>query len=266
MKIQNTPLSELHGVLNISNRWQGPAPGEGVAYKNWRMEDHDAPILKYLYHNLQPKRHLEFGTWYGFGACLVAENSPATIWTLNLWEGEKRSTGENLYGHVEVELTTSSQEPTVEDAPKGLFSFLRKQPSRSQQLPAQRLFKASDSGELIGRLYREKGYGHRVNQVFCNSLEWDTSAYPDGFFDTIMVDGGHGEQIVQSDTRKSLRMLRPGGLMIWHDYCPDAEIVRDFPTSKGVVDAIQNMGPELDLCFDTLHWIVPSYILVGVKK
>jgi predicted O-methyltransferase YrrM len=266
MKILNTPLSELHKFFGISNAWEGPAPGEGIAYKNWRMEDHDAPILKYLYKNLKPKRHLEFGTWYGFGASLVAENSPATIWTLNLWEGEKKPTGENLYGHVEVELPAAAQQVDAEDKIKGLFSFLRKPLTPVQKPTPQRIFKASDSGELIGRLYRERGLGHRVNQIYCDSMDWDTSAYPDGFFDTIMIDGGHGENIVQNDTRKSLRLLRSGGLMIWHDYCPDAEIVRDFPTSKGVVEAINTMHGHLEVYFDTLHWIVPSYILIGVKK
>lgn len=265
MEIIKTDLKNLHQALGWENPWRGNAPGEGVPFRNWKMEDHDAPILKYLYQNVQPRRHLEFGTWYGFGACLVAESSPATIWTLNLWEGEKRETGENLYGHVEVELQDANPKSQIVTTPSGLLSFWRKR-TRLDRTPVSRIFKASDSGELIGRLYRERGFGNRVNQVFCDSLEWDTAAYPDSFFDTIMIDGGHGEGIVQSDTIKSLRLLRPGGIMIWHDYCPDAEIVRDFPTSKGVVDAIHNMSGVLGDYFDSLHWIFPSYILVGCKK
>lgn len=268
MKLLQTPLSDLGAALQFSNSWVGPAPGDGVEYKDWRMEDHDAPILQYLYKNLQPKRHLEFGTWYGFGACLVAEISPATIWTINLWEGERTPAGHNLYGSVDTPSAPLTQAPCQ---PAGLGARLKQMLTKfllstdTIQKPPLSL-KASDSGELIGQMYRERGYGHRVNQVFTDSTKWDASNYPDHFFDTVMVDGGHGHQIVTNDTRKSLRLLRPGGLMIWHDYCPVPEIVSNVPTSKGVVEAIKGMSSELAAHFDALHWIIPSYVLVGMKR
>jgi predicted O-methyltransferase YrrM len=262
--IPKIELKNIHKELNLKNPWIGSAPGQNVPFKNWKMEMHDAPIFEYIYREFKPRRHLEFGTWYGYGACLVAENCPATIWTINLWEGEKKPTGENIYAHVEVELP-SQQQPSTDLPPrKGIFSILSKKATPSTAI-SQRIFKASDSGELIGRLYREKGFGNRVNQVYCNSLDWDATAYPDSFFDTVLIDGGHGKDIVKNDTLKSMRLLRSGGLMMWHDYCPEEEIMRDFPTCKGVVDAIVEMEANLKKEFKEPKWLFPSFILIAEK-
>jgi len=39
-----------------------------------------------------------------------------------------------------------------------------------------------------------------------------------GNTDFIFLDGGHTDAIVRSDTQKSLEMLSPQGILVWHDY------------------------------------------------
>jgi len=77
-------------------------------------------------------------------------------------------------------------------------------------LPQQTSY-VTDTLGFIGRLYLERELGHRVCQIYCDSRQWDTSAYPPEFFDTVLIDGGHQREIVISDTRKALPLLRSGG-------------------------------------------------------
>jgi hypothetical protein len=60
--------------------------------------------------------------------------------------------------------------------------------------------------------------------------------------------------------------MRSGGLMMWHDFCNEPEIIRDFSSSRGVVSAIDDMTPMLAEYFQSLYWIYPSFILIGIKK
>lgn len=36
--------------------------------------------------------------------------------------------------------------------------------------------------------------------------------------DFVFVDGAHDYQSVRKDTENALRLLRPGGVILWHDY------------------------------------------------
>ena len=67
------------------------------------MEVDDAPILRYLYRNLKPCRHLEFGTWQDQGALYVLEEFHATVRTINFLEGETGAEQNFTYGHFPAE-------------------------------------------------------------------------------------------------------------------------------------------------------------------
>ena len=123
-----------------------------------------------------------------------------------------------------------------------------------------------DAGGYIGHIYREKGLGPRVCQIYCDSREWDTSNYPPDFFDSVLIDGGHQPEVVVSDTRKALQVLRPGGLIVWHDFCPLPEIRSQAESIKGVTKGIEILLPELRAQLKKIRWINPSLILMGVKK
>ena len=178
------------------------------------------PYFNFLYQAHQPRRHLEFGTWQGWGTSLCLESCAATVWTINLPDGETRSDGTWAYGE---RVTDSS------NAPHGIVTA-----NFGEDELGPRTYHRTDAGGYIGRFYREKGLGHRVCQIYCDSRDWDTSNYPADFFDSVLIDGGHQPDVVINDTRKSLQVLRPGGLIMWHDFCPLPEIRSQFESVKGV--------------------------------
>ena len=57
----------------------------------------------------------------------------------------------------------------------------------------------------------------RITQLFGDSKTFDETPYVEAC-DLIFVDGSHAYSYVQSDSRKALRMVRPGGAVLWHDY------------------------------------------------
>jgi len=57
----------------------------------------------------------------------------------------------------------------------------------------------------------------KIEQLYGDSKELDEGPYL-GRCDLIFIDGSHAFSYVKSDTEKALAMLRPGGLLLWHDY------------------------------------------------
>lgn len=200
----------------------------------FNTERDETPIFEFIYSNFQPRRHLEIGTWEGHGTATVARVSDAEIWTVNLPEGERDADGNLLYPH-----------PTVSD------------PSANQP---------SDAGAAIGWRYRVAGFGGRVHQILCNSLYLDVGQWSPGFFDSVFIDGGHAVEVVTSDTDKTLPLLRSGGLMIWHDFCPEPITLSQNEAPKGVVAAVATNLSRWRPQFAKMFWIRPSWILVGIKN
>lgn len=124
---------------------------------------------------------------------------------------------------------------------------------------------ANDSLGFIGRHYINRGLGHRVCQIYCDSRDWDVSNYPSGFFDTALIDGGHSEEVVANDTQKACRLVRPGGIVMWHDFCPQAQVLRDCTSPRGVILAVHHQWEWLSKQMQDLFWISPSWILIGVN-
>ena len=238
------------GLSQLLGRTEAPPPAPTHGLEVWQMERDDAPLFRYLYRCHQPRRHLEFGTWQGFGTCLCLESCGATVWTLNLADGETKPDGSWAYGERIADESS---------APPGAVRL-----NFGQDENGPRTYHRTDAGSYIGRLYREKGFGHRVCQIYCDSRQWSTEAYPAGFFDSGLVDGGHQPEVVICDTRKAVPLLRSGGLMLWHDYCPVPTVIT--AAVQGVTAAIEVLRPELEAQFSTLVWINPSHILLGIKK
>jgi len=215
---------------------------------DWNMARDDGPILAKIIRWVAPRRHLEFGTWKGFGACLVMENSPATVWTINLWEGELHPGGGAAYSE------------TLPQKRKGFLEKILGKRSTSDAAVIQ-----TDAKERIGIMIHEKKLGHRVNHVFCDSKKWDSTAYPEGFFDTIFIDGGHQADVVASDTRKALPLLREGGVVLWHDFCLDQDVRKKFPHVNTVIAGVEAAAEEIKKQHISLYWINPSWLLCGIK-
>jgi len=248
------PLAQL-GELFPWYRWFGDGP-PSPSKKNlgqWSLEEDDRPIFQYMYKAHQSKRHLEFGTWKGWGAALCLESCcEANVWTINLSDGEDRPDGTWAYGERVMDPHKSLQHITTEN-----FG--------SDEL-GPRNYHKTDAGDYIGRIVQERGLGHRVCQILCDSRDWDNSDFPQDFFDSVLIDGGHQPDVVINDTRKALQVLRPGGLIMWHDFCPVENIRSQFESVKGVTAGLEQIMTELQEHLERICWINPSWILVGIKK
>ena len=242
--IEAVAAAAVHTRLGYATPLQLPPATLTKPLVRWRMQEDDQPIFRWLYRHHQPRRHLEFGTWRGEGACYLLEETRATVWTINLFEGEAKPDGGYAYGE------------SLADPPPGV---------RGRTLRDGRVEHQTDAFGCIGSEFRRRGLGHRVCQVHCNSLEWDTRNLPLGFFDSVLVDGGHDPAVVESDTRKALPLLRAGGLMLWHDFCLDDDVRTRCSSVRGVSDGVAAMHDTLRAGFADLFWIEPSWILVGVR-
>lgn len=106
---------------------------------------------------------------------------------------------------------------------------------------------AGDDPIAEGHARRESGYTRflysgteverRVEQLYGDSKQFDETPYV-GSCDVVFVDGSHARSYVVSDTAKALRMVRPGGLVLWHDYSPDC---------PGVFHALNDLARRLPL-------------------
>jgi len=242
-------VKELHTRLCYREPLNYPETSLEKSLTQWKMEIDDSPIFRFLYRSFGPKRHLEFGTWYGAGTVYCLEECDATVWTINLPQGELTPDGTPAYGHG------------VADS-KSIEAWARKIGVGISQWGNYR----TDTIGFIGRLYLGKGLGNRVCQIYCDSRDWDISHYPTAFFDTVLIDGGHQKDIVASDTQKALALLRSGGLILWHDFCPDKDVIAQMESPRGVLRAVLGNWDNLRCQLSDVFWIKPSWILVGVKR
>ena len=258
-------VKDLHTRLGIAGSLDYPMASVNKPLKEWKMEIDDAPIFRYIYRNFRPRRHLEFGTWQGTGSLYCLEECDATVWTINLLQGEGRTDGTWVY-------CSALSVPSGRFALSRLFSRAKKKSSRvpfwakREELSRGLFSYQTDSLGFIGKHYLEAGFGHRVCQIYCDSRQWDVSNYPPAFFDTALIDGGHSQDAVTSDTHKACQLVRAGGLIMWHDFCPQMEVYDHCPSTRGVMSAIKTDWDWLCTQMTDLFWINPSWILLGVKR
>jgi predicted O-methyltransferase YrrM len=78
----------------------------------------------------------------------------------------------------------------------------------------------------------------KVVQLYGDSKRVDVRRW-EGQCDLVFVDGSHARSYVASDSRQALRLVRPGGLVLWHDY--------RGPRIPGVYEALNELARELPL-------------------
>jgi predicted O-methyltransferase YrrM len=79
----------------------------------------------------------------------------------------------------------------------------------------------------------------KITQLFGDSKAFDAAPYA-GTCDLVFVDGSHAYSYVKSDSEKAIEMVRPGGLVLWHDY-------RGPRRTEGVYRALNELKDELGL-------------------
>jgi predicted O-methyltransferase YrrM len=72
---------------------------------------------------------------------------------------------------------------------------------------------------LQGHFYRGTDAAGRIVQLHGDSRTFDYGPYA-GRMDFVFVDGGHTYDLVANDTERALALIRPGGVIVWHDFAP----------------------------------------------
>lgn len=177
--------STVFDFLKMSNAGNGQPHGR-VTLEHVPDADLATPISELAFMALitravSPAAIFEIGTFNGRTALNFAINSPedCVVYTLDLPEG----------GDVPADVNV------------GLGSA-------DQHLLATR---------RVGSDYRGRDEAAKIKQLFGDSREFDFTPYY-GKMDIVFVDGGHTYEIAASDTEQAIRMCRPGGVIIWHDF------------------------------------------------
>jgi hypothetical protein len=79
----------------------------------------------------------------------------------------------------------------------------------------------------------------RIEQLFGDSKALDVTPWA-GTCDLVFVDGSHAYSYVVSDSERALQLVRPGGLVLWHDYAGPRH-------SRGVFQALNELSRRLPL-------------------
>lgn len=155
--------------------------GRGPVIVPGGTSDGEAWILSVLARNA--RTFFEFGTCTGKTAYLWARNAPP-----------------------DARVVTITLAPTQRDA-------YRTDASDNAQDVAFALAE-SDFTEF---LYTGTPEEARITQLYGDSKQFDETPYRD-WADLVFVDGSHAESYVRSDSEKAMRIVKPGGLVLWHDY------------------------------------------------
>jgi predicted O-methyltransferase YrrM len=87
-----------------------------------------------------------------------------------------------------------------------------------------------------GAEFRNDPLSRKITQLYGNSISFDYSPYA-GSMDLVFVDGAHHYDAVLADTKNGLKMLRPGGMLVWHDFA-------NYGDYNDVTRAIFDVLPE----------------------
>ena len=80
-------------------------------------------------------------------------------------------------------------------------------------------------------------WAHRIHQIFADTQTYDFSQFY-GKLDVVFVDACHHYEFVLHDSINALKMIRPGGVIIWHDYASYA---------PGVMQALNKISKKFPL-------------------
>ena len=113
---------------------------------------------------------------------------------------------------------------------------------------------AGFSGSSVGVAYRGSPAEHKITQLFGDSLSFDFAPYQRSA-DLVLVDAGHEYENGLSDSRAALRLVRPGGIILWDDFEPywhglvtgicDAMAGRDLARLAGTALAVHRAEADV---------------------
>lgn len=147
----------------------------------------DQIVLLSLIRLTSPRRIIEIGTYLGYSTALLAMNSSAQIFSIDL---------------PKVEMTRNSfDEQLVRSDGNYNDDFLRSEQNKRGEIYLDYL-----SSEERGRISLIKSDSTLIN--FQEEFE---------YADFIFIDGGHESSIVEKDTLNA-RSIVKNGVIVWHDF------------------------------------------------
>ena len=158
-----------------------------------KTSDYEAWILSSL--SKISKNIFEFGTCSGKTTTLMALNSPndAKIITLTLNSNQAKN----------LDLDESDNKVSIRN-----------------------IINESNYEKFI---FSGKDCEKKISVMFMDSRELIIDKYLNTF-DLIFIDGGHTYSIIKNDSDKAFKMVKKGGIVLWHDYVPgktsDKDIVK----------------------------------------
>lgn len=131
---------------------------------------------------LKPKSVFEFGTYNGMTTLQMALNTPDDC-------------------HITTLDVPPSQAVSLEIG--GIDGVLAQ--------------KAGAFDLAIGHYFKESKVVDKILQVWGDSTRFNFEPFAQQM-DFVFVDAGHTYAYVKADTQNALKMIRPGGVIVWHDY------------------------------------------------
>jgi predicted O-methyltransferase YrrM len=104
---------------------------------------------------------------------------------------------------------------------------------------------------ILGEQFRDHNGPANIRQVLGDSAELDFPALGKGF-DLAFIDGCHAYNYVKSDTENVMSVMRPGGVILWHDYA--------------MMESVSRAVDEFQGAFASLCAIEGTRIAVGVVR
>ena len=136
------------------------------------------------------------------------------------------------------------------NAPSGAHVFTLDLPpdwGRRYSLDVLDIHYNAATGSHTGRQFTDSHHANRITQLWGDSAEFDWDEH--GPFDFILIDGCHTYEYAVSDTRNALRVLRPGGAIVWHDYGMLEDVSRAVDDMAGRIRVRVIQGTRLAVGF-----------------
>jgi precorrin-6B methylase 2 len=189
---------------------------------NWpirtvKFEDFDAAFGRDAYGPIPDRCEVKF---LGVGDGVHLGTSDVEAWVLSVMAKHAKNLFEfgTCTGHTAYLFARNSgpdaKVVTLTLAPEQVASYQAGATDHKQSFDA-----AKEASVYTQFRYTGTDVESKVTQLFSDSKTFDETPYH-GQFDMIFVDGSHALSYVISDTAKAMKMLKPGGMIFWHDYNP----------------------------------------------
>lgn len=92
----------------------------------------------------------------------------------------------------------------------------------------------------------------KIHQLYGDSAEFDFSPYADSC-SLVFIDGSHAYEYALSDTQAAMKMIKKGGVIIWHDY----GIWEGVTQALEEIEAKENLGLKNIKGTSLVYWKKP---------